>query len=76
MKNRIPKEDDQEKVDVAIALLVDLSNRYPQIDTTLWVSACYTLVANAFKENDCTYEDFVSEGINAITHYRRLWDEE
>jgi hypothetical protein len=75
MKKRKPKPDDQENADKAANLIAELVKLNPQIEPSIWVSACLTSVARAFRSSDYTYEEFIREAERALKFYKRYWEQ-
>ncbi len=71
---RIPQPDDQEKIDQAADLLLELAELNPQIDPNMWVSAFSTLIASSYRNTGFTSEEFKIEMERMINHYQQIWN--
>lgn len=72
---RIPKSDDYEMSKKALELIAEMMKLNPQIDNTLWISACLSSVAATFHSNYYSYEIFSKEMEKATDYYKRYWSE-
>ena len=75
MKIRKTKPDDQENAEKAVDLITELVKLNPQLEPSIWVSACLTSVARAFRSSDYTYEEFLRETQRALNFYKYYWEE-
>lgn len=71
MKFRKGKASDQDNVEKAFILLLDLiENNQKEIEPTLWVGAMICALAQSFKDGDIPFEQFKKEMNLAIEHYK------
>lgn len=75
-KFREPKEDDQAQIDMCFNMIKSTAISNPEIEGAIWVSVCFSLIAESFKENGLSYEDYCEEMNNAMRHYKSWFDEE
>jgi len=73
VKTRRAKKDDQENTEEAFQLLRTTILDNLQIESTFWVSACWSVIANAYKGSGLTYEHFSSEIEEAKKFYKKHW---
>lgn len=74
MKLRNPKPDDQDIVDNAVEILEAVAARNPHIEDTLWVSAFFACITNAYINSDVTKNEFTKEMNKAIKIYEKWFD--
>lgn len=74
-KYREPKESDQDEAGRVYDLLMELAEKHPNIEPTMWVSVCLSAVAQSFFESGVSYGDYKLEMYEATDFYKSLWDE-
>ncbi len=75
MKKRPPKNDDNENTEKAYQLLMKLMTEHAEIESSLWYGALWSLLANGYKENNLSYEDFSKEVKRAMKHYKSWFEQ-
>jgi hypothetical protein len=73
---RIPQDDDDEKAEKAALLIWELVKLNPDIDNSLWISACFSSIAAAFRSNNYSYEVYVRYVAETTKYYKKFWKEE
>lgn len=75
MRKRVPKEDDQKRVDWCYKTLLEEIVKYPEVESALWVGAFWSLIVNRYQESGATYEEFCSECEDAVRFLRGHFDQ-
>lgn len=75
MTFRTRKDNDQEKIEESMKLIVNLTQSYPDIDPNQWVAACYGLIVRTFLYNHLSYNVFKLEMLKAIANYEEWFQE-
>lgn len=73
-KIRPSKPDDQEKTQFAFNLIVDLFEKYPDIEGNIWSAACWSALAQGYINCDFSFEEFKKELISFLAHSRKWFD--
>ncbi len=76
MQIRPPKDDDQEQAERALIIIKKCTLMYPEIEATIWITACLSAVAASMHASDMTYEEYCGEMTSAMKHYKTWWDDE
>ena len=75
MKEIRPSQtDDQEKAQKAFEMIIDLINKHPEIECTLWASAVWSTLVNGYIESHFSYDEFYGEVLKVAHHYKYWWD--
>ena len=72
--HRIPKPDDDDKINEGIDLFYKLMNKNKQIESSLWVIVCVFVLCNVYSNCGFTYHEFLAEISKAFEHYRQIFD--
>ena len=75
MKIREPKPNDQEQVQKALDLIKEVANLNPDIEATIWVSACYSCIVSSYINSGITYDEFIRDISNGFKIYKSWWEE-
>ena len=75
-KYRPLQESDQENTEKAFNLIKKLMINHPEIESTLWASATWSILADGYKNSDFNYEEFVQETERIIEHFKIYWNDE
>lgn len=74
MKKRKPKKTDQDNVQLAYQMISDLARINPEIEASLWVSACFSAIVDSYRNSGASVEQFCKEMDNVKEHYRKWFD--
>lgn len=73
-KFRPPLPDDQEKVEKAYQLIMDVMDKNKEIEPTLWCGAVWSVLVNGYQQDEFSYEDFRKEAAKVVKHYEHWWE--
>ena len=73
---RPPHENDQEKIQRAYDLIMDLMNNHPEIEPTLWCGAVWSALVVGYKVCRFSYAEFRDEIFKISRHYKSWWDDD
>ena len=73
IKKRKPKPNDEEVVDEAVVILLNLMRSNKQIDPTLWVTAFSHVTAHSYKQSGFPFHRYKDDIFLLIDHYENLW---
>jgi hypothetical protein len=71
---RPPRDNDQEEAEKAFNILRSCILKHPHIESTLWASACVSLMVNAWRDNGFTFEEFASEMFDILEFFKDKWE--
>lgn len=76
MKERIPRETDQEDVEKAFCILMEAIMKHQhKIEPALWVSACISAVQENYKLSGVSKKEYKKDILSCIEHYLKIWDQ-
>lgn len=73
-KIRTPLDSDQYNTQKGFELIIDLMQKHPEIEPTLWVGAIFSVLVNGYKKCGFSYEEFCNEIHEVLLHYKDQWD--
>lgn len=76
MEKRFPKKNDQEMTEEAYQLTLKLIEDHPEIERSLWMGAFFSCIANAHKNENCSYKEFKSIINDIVRFYKSWWEQE
>lgn len=65
---------EQEQIQNAFDLILELSKLYPDIEANTWISCCFSLIAKSYQSSNISYEQFCEEIERAKLHYKSWFD--
>jgi hypothetical protein len=75
-KPRERKSTDQENAQRAYEILYEAIKSHPEIEGTIWSSACFTLIVDGYLNCEIPFEHF-SRDMDAVKqHYKSEWEQE
>lgn len=74
MEIRPPKETDQETIEKCFVLLKKCMSDHPEIETTLWAGAFWSVLIDGYNASGISYEQFTSEWDQVKHHYKPWFD--
>lgn len=57
----------------ALSLLVEIIDLNDNIPTDMWIRAFLAVIAEAYKADDKSYEEYCKVMYDAAKHYKTLW---
>ena len=73
LKRRTPKDDDQKQTDKIYRLLLDLQEKHPRFEPSLWCGALFSAIVSMYINSGATPDEF-ERSIREITnHYKEKW---
>lgn len=75
IEKREKKENDNEQIDKAFAILSQLISQHPEIEGTIWICAMVDHVASSFKVSKGSHDDFKNEMEKSVLGYKKYWNE-
>lgn len=75
MEKRRKKDTDQEESQKAVLILLDAIQNHPEMEPTLWASACFTLLVDGFLKSGIPYEGFCRELEGVKAFYKIRWED-
>lgn len=73
-KRRKPKKSDQNNTEKAFQILRKAILEHPEIESTLWSGANWSLLINGYINNGVSYVEFCSELDGVKEFYKNRWD--
>ena len=74
-KLRPSKPTDQENVEKAYQILLELMESHKEIEKPLWIGAFASIITFGFKNNGFTHEEFMDEIDLMFGNCKQWWDE-
>lgn len=74
MEYRPPKETDQEEIQKAFLLLKSCMQRHPEIETTLWAAAFWSILVDGYSASGMSFDEFTKEWDHMKHHYKHWFD--
>jgi len=74
MRKRRPKKTDQENTEKAYLLLIELAEKNPQIETSLWMGALISAFVDMHMRTKNPYQNFCLTLEQIKEHYKDWWD--
>jgi len=71
LEKRVPKEKDQEQIEIAYELIRNLMQQHPEIEPSLWAAAVWSVLVNGYKACGFNYKMFREETSKAVKHYEQ-----
>ena len=72
MQRRPSKETDQEQTQKAFLILKECMELNPQIESTLWAGAFWSILVDGYNRSGMSYEEFTDEW-EKIKYYYAEW---
>lgn len=73
---RPPTKLDQDETEKAYQMVMQLMNDHPEIESTLWCGAIWSVLVNGYEQCDYSYEEFCNEVKRISVHYKSWFDKE
>jgi hypothetical protein len=70
MEKRNAKIDDQDQVEKGYNLIKDLMSKHPEIESTLWSGAVWSILVDGYVASGISYDQFTDEWDNVKHHYK------
>lgn len=67
-------ETDQDNIDKGYQYLMDTISDHPEIESTLWAGAVWSVLVSGYKRCDFSYDEFLSELDKISRHYKSWWE--
>ncbi len=75
-KCRPSQDTDQLNTEIAYKILTAAMAAHPEIESTLWYGACWSLLINGCLRSGLTYKEFCTEFDAAKEHYKKCWTDD
>lgn len=72
MERRKPKKTDQQQTEKAFNILKDCMADHPEIESTLWVGAFWSILADGYSASGMSYDQFTTEW-DQVKHFYKSW---
>ena len=75
MERRPPKKTDLKQTQKCFDLIVQVMQKHPEIEPTLWGAAIWIVLVLEYKNSGMSYEQFSREWDELKHHYKPLFDQ-
>lgn len=75
VKKRRSKKTDKINAEKAYQILLETMIAHPEIEPTLWASACWSSLVTGYLNSNIPYREFCEDFDSAKEHYKNRWDE-
>lgn len=72
---RTPKDTDQGNVEIAYRALLQMIRSMPEIEASIWFTACMSVLAEGCRNSGVTHEEFCEVLDNYKEHYSQWFKE-
>lgn len=74
MEKRKPKKTDQQQIEKAFNLLKNCMVDNPEIESTLWAGAFWSILVDGYSASGMSYDQFCMEWDKIKHHYQDCFD--
>lgn len=73
---RDSKKSDQEVTEEIYQMMCELQENNSHLESTLWIGACWSLLANTYKGSGFSYKQFIEESKQVLKHLKTRYEDE
>lgn len=71
---RPPKPNDQKNTEKAFRLILELYEKHPEIEPSLWAGALWSALANGYLNCHFTFDEFKRQIDDMLKHTKKYYD--
>ena len=72
MEKRETKNTDEQEIEKGFILIMELIQKHPEIEPSLWVSCVWSILVAAYKHSGFSYEEFTKD-VNKVKRHYKSW---
>ncbi len=74
MERRPPKKTDQKQIQKGFDLIMQVMEKHPEIEPTLWAGAIWSVLVHGYNNSGMSYEQFTRAWEEVKHHYKPWFD--